>query len=152
VTGTFLLLAATAAGTAAGLALLAWRRAASNAAADTRASAAAQAAYAADPAARATCEHLRPIEDEAREQGVDCRLEAQAPAAIFIRALDPGPEAMAPLRLAACVRHEESRVVGPHSWSDPAYRCTRCGCAIAFHQGGFGNDPPPLRIRQPLGG
>jgi hypothetical protein len=147
-------LLAVAAAAGAGLALIAWGRrpARNSAASESEPNAAAQKAYAADPSARVTCEHLRPIEDEARQQGVDCRLEAEAPAAIFIRALDPGPDAMAPLRLAACVRHEDSRVVGPHSWSDPTYRCARCGCAIAFHQGGFGNDPPPLRIRQPLGG
>jgi hypothetical protein len=104
-------------------------------------------AYEADPAARATCVHLRPIEDEAREQGVRCMLDAGPPPAVWVDALDPEPAAMAPLRLASCVRHEESKVVGPHTFSDPVYRCTRCGSAIAFHQGGYGNDPPPLNIR-----
>lgn len=106
-----------------------------------------QAAYQADRAMRVTCEHLRPIEDEAREQGAECILTSAAPPVIFIRALDPGPEAMAPLHLPACVRHEHARVIGPHSWSDPTYRCTLCGCAVEFHQGGFGRDPAELAVR-----
>ena len=107
----------------------------------------AEAAYAADPAARVMCPHLRPIEDEAREQAIEVLLTAEAPGAIFVRALDPGPEALAPLRLEPCVRHEPSRVVGPHSFSDPAYRCGQCGGAVEFHQGGWSKDPPAMPVR-----
>jgi hypothetical protein len=55
----------------------------------------AQAAYAGDRSARVTCPHLRPIEDEAREQGIDVLLDEEAPGTIFIRALDPEPAALA---------------------------------------------------------
>ena len=107
-----------------------------------------QDAYESNPAARITCPHLRPIEDEAREQRIECLFNTEAPQAIFIQALDPEPEAMAPLALAPCVRHEPPRVVAPWTSTDPIYRCTRCASSIAFHPGGYGNDPPPLVIRR----
>jgi hypothetical protein len=129
------------------LAALVWRARAGPPTDRSQPSQAAQAAYAADPAARVTCRHLRPIENEAREQGVECLLSAPPPATIWIRALDPGPQAMAPLHLASCVRHEPSRVIGPHSWSDPTYRCIRCRGVIEFHQGGYSDDPEELRVR-----
>jgi hypothetical protein len=110
-----------------------------------------QAAYQADPGMRVTCEHVRPIEDEAREQRVECVVTSSDPPRLFVHALDPGPRKMKALRLPACVKHQASGVIGPHSWSDPVYLCMRCGSSIEFHQGGFGpgRDPSELNIRPP---
>jgi hypothetical protein len=108
-----------------------------------------QAAYRADPAMRVTCQHVQPIEDEAREQRVRCDITSAEPPRLFVHALDPGPRKMKALGLPAWVKHQASGIIGPHSWSDPLYLCMRCGSAIEFHQGGLGpdRDPSELNLR-----
>ena len=105
-----------------------------------------QIAYRDDPRMLITCAHLRPMEQAARAQGLPVRLLSRDPAAVWVDALDAGEDAVAFFDLAPAT-FEASRVIGPHTNTEPIYRCPECGSRIEFSLWGHHGEAEQFRLK-----